>query len=188
MREGEAVRLKGRLLLGAIALGLVGMGIMVQPKKLSWEALLPAIRKQFSEVSPLSTNELALWLADPTRVQPRLLDVRDQEEYLVSHLPGSTRVSGDDQPDQHYLGMTAETPIVVYCAVGYRSADFAAKLQKAGFKQVVNLEGSIFKWANEGRPLVKTENGQIIPATTVHSYDRRWGQLLEPARRSFPLD
>ena len=44
-----------------------------------------------------------------------------------------------------------------------------------GCTKVYNLEGSIFKWANEGRPLVQ---GQTT-AHKVHPHDTRWGNLLE---------
>jgi hypothetical protein len=50
----------------------------------------------------------------------------------------------------------------------------AERLQKAGFTRVRNLEGSIFEWANEGRPLVR--EGKKV--TTVHPYDTTWGRLL----------
>jgi hypothetical protein len=54
------------------------------------------------------------------------------------------------------------------------------RLQAAGLVQVMNLEGSIFGWANEDRPLEK--DGQ--PATKVHPYDKRYGQMLKPERRA----
>ncbi len=38
--------------------------------------------------------------------------------------------------------------------------------------KVVNLDGSIFEWANEGRPLDGDEAGG------VHPYNRVWGQAL----------
>lgn len=44
----------------------------------------------------------------------------------------------------------------------------------------MNLEGSIFAWANEGRPLVDDKG----LATKVHPYDAKWGELLKPALRS----
>ena len=44
-----------------------------------------------------------------------------------------------------------------------------------GFTRVYNLEGSIFKWANEHRPLVDRSG----PASVVHPYNRIWGRLLD---------
>jgi hypothetical protein len=44
----------------------------------------------------------------------------------------------------------------------------------------MNLEGSIFAWASEDRPLEK--EGQ--PAALVHPYNNRYGQMLKPERRA----
>ncbi len=38
-----------------------------------------------------------------------------------------------------------------------------------------NLKGSIFQWANEGRPVVR--DGE--PVREVHPYDAVWGRLLD---------
>jgi hypothetical protein len=42
------------------------------------------------------------------------------------------------------------------------------------------VEGSIFEWANERRPLVC--DGKHV--TRVHPYDALWGHLLQPAVRT----
>jgi hypothetical protein len=73
-----------------------------------------------------------------------------------------------------------DLPIVTYCSVGYRSGAFAERLRSAGFTNVVNLEGSIFRWANEGRPLFRSAR----PVTEVHPYNRTWGLLLKEDRRA----
>jgi hypothetical protein len=41
---------------------------------------------------------------------------------------------------------------------------------------VFNLQGSIFQWANEGRPLIT--NGHAVHV--VHPFNERWGVLLNP--------
>src|SRR6185295_10757461 len=66
-------------------------------------------------------------------------------------------------------------PMVIYCSVGYRSSALAEKLQKAGFTNVYNLEGSIFNWANEGRPVYRGTN----TVAEVHPYSAKWGKLLD---------
>jgi rhodanese-related sulfurtransferase len=50
----------------------------------------------------------------------------------------------------------------------------ASRLRAAGFTDVRNLEGSIFQWANERRPLVREEE----PVSQVHPYNALWGRLL----------
>lgn len=56
----------------------------------------------------------------------------------------------------------------------------AQRLAKAGATEIFNLEGSIFQWANEGRPLER--DGK--PATKVHPYNGTFGKMLDPQRRA----
>ena len=62
-------------------------------------------------------------------------------------------------------GIAKDAPIVTYCSVGYRSGKMAERLQAAGYTNVRNLEGSIFKWANEHRPLVRGESEPVAGAS-----------------------
>jgi hypothetical protein len=50
-----------------------------------------------------------------------------------------------------------------------------AEIQRLGLPNVVNLEGSIFQWANEGRPLYCGE----LRAEQVHPYGAMWSGLLK---------
>lgn len=59
------------------------------------------------------------------------------------------------------------------------TAELARKLAARGYTNVVNLEGSLFAWANEGRPVYA--GGQL--ASRVHPYDSAWGGLLRPGLR-----
>jgi rhodanese-related sulfurtransferase len=143
------------------------------------DGMMQQVRQKFPDVKQLSTQQLELWLIRDTNAPvPVILDARDEEEYAVSHLPDSRRVD-PDEPAENLADVPKERPVVVYCSVGYRSSMAAQKLSKAGFKEVYNLEGSIFQWANEGRRL--EANGK--PAKTVHPYDEKWGQLLKPELR-----
>jgi rhodanese-related sulfurtransferase len=141
---------------------------------LQWSAVNRMIAADFPDVSTLTTDSLAARLADSTRPRPLLLDARSPEEYDVSHLPGARRVDPTADSLPHLDTLSRERPIVVYCSVGYRSARVAARLQEQGFTDVRNLEGSIFRWANEGRPVVR--NGP--PVDAVHPYNATWGTLL----------
>jgi rhodanese-related sulfurtransferase len=64
--------------------------------------------------------------------------------------------------------------IVIYCSVGIKSSKLANELQNAGYHNVYNLEGSIFKWAHKGYPVYKWSQRVY----RVHPYDRRWCVLL----------
>ena len=73
--------------------------------------------------------------------------------------------------------MDKNTPIVVYCSVGYRSEKIGEKLRKAGYTNVTNLFGGLFTWANENRPL---KNKADQPTRAVHGYGKAWSKYLSP--------
>ena len=112
------------------------------------------MRWQFPEVPTITTTALAAWLADSNRTAPLLLDVRLPEEFAVSHLPDARHAPPDTDVAQLLRTLPADRPLVLYCAAGYRSANLAQQLREAGHTNVFNLEGSIFAWAQEGRPLL----------------------------------
>lgn len=148
--------------------------------RILWAAIRWLIQRQFPQVSHLTGQTLADWLAKPDSVKPMLLDVRTQAEYDVSHLPEAIRVDPQLE-DMTQLDLpTHPVPIVTYCSVGYRSAAFAQRLLAAGCPQVSNLEGSIFQWANQGHPVYHDGT----PVHQVHPYNSLWGYLLQPQLRA----
>ncbi len=168
-----------RLALGLALLLLLGFGL-VSCRGVDWFLLKRSLRAKFGDVHWITTQQLADWLANKDRPQPVLLDVRTAAEWKVSHLAGARRVDPKAEAETAAQGLPKETPIVTYCSVGYRSGGMAERLQKAGYNNVKDLEGSIFEWANEGRPLV--HEGE--PATQVHPYNATWGRLLKPQVRA----
>lgn len=106
---------------------------------------------------------------------PILLDAREPEEYAVSHIQGARNIGFEDFDLDTLDDIDKDAPIVIYCSVGYRSEKIGEKLQRAGFKNVVNLWGGIFDWANQQRPLV---NGAEENVNIVHPYDENWGKWL----------
>ena len=82
-----------------------------------------------------------------------LLDTREKKEYEISHIPGAIWVGYDNFKLKRVKEIAKDAKIITYCSVGYRSERIGEKLQKAGFTDVSNLKGSIFKWVNEGNPL-----------------------------------
>lgn len=142
---------------------------------LKWSAVNRMIAADFPDVPTLTTDSLATHLADSTAPRPLLLDARSPEEYAVSHLPGARRVDPNADTIAGLDTLSRDRPIVVYCSVGYRSARVTAQLRDQGFPEARNLKGSIFRWANEGRPLVRNDT----PVEAVHPYDTTWGTLLD---------
>ena len=133
--------------------------------------------RKFPTVEWMTTKEFAEWLEDPSKLQPIVLDARSEAEYEVSHLKHAERID----PNDPKLGVISkDTPIVVYCSVGYRSARVAEWLEQAGFTHVYNLKGSIFQWANEGRIIFKDD----CPTILVHPCNTLWGRLLKSHYRA----
>ena len=98
-------------------------------------------------------------------------DIRRADEYAVSHLPYARHVPPDTTDTElRQILPDANQTIVVYCAVGYRSAQMARRLQALGHTNVINLEGAIFVWAEAGLPL---EGG-----TKVHPYNAMGRRML----------
>jgi rhodanese-related sulfurtransferase len=104
--------------------------------------------------------------------------VRERAEFEVSHLSSAQHVQPSASASA--VQLPKDQPIVTYCSVGYRSGGFAEKLRQAGYTNVSNLEGSIFRWSNEGRPVFR--GGEEVQ--TVHPYNRTWGLLLKRPLRA----
>ena len=131
------------------------------------------VRERFPDVRQITTVELAAWLADPRREPPVLLDARTEDEFNVSHLPNAVR-------DVSLPAIAPGKPVVAYCSIGWRSSEKARQMTRDGFTNVFNLEGSIFAWASEARPLESAGK----PVHTVHPFDAAWGRLLPDSLRS----
>ena len=142
-----------------------------------WAKTLRIVRETFPDVPQLSTERLGELLETDANVV--LLDARSPEEFEASHLRGAVRASSF-RAAQEAIKRRGEKPIVVvYCSVGYRSSRLAQRLRAQGVENVFNLEGSLFKWANENRAVYRG-SAQV---RHVHPYDEGWGELLDETRR-----
>ena len=151
------------------------------PETDGMQGIKELVRKRFPEVRQLQPVELEEWLSDTNRARPLILDVREAKEFKVSHLADAENVDPDSKPADLKLKTATNRPVIVYCSVGYRSSALAQRLMKSGYTNVFNLEGSIFQWANEGRPVVNEKQEAV---KKVHPYNQRWGVLLKPELRA----
>ncbi len=104
-----------------------------------------------------------------------ILDAREPKEHEVSHIAGAVCVGYDDFELKSVDDVHRDTPIVVYCSVGYRSERIARTLIKAGFTDVRNLYGGVFHWKNQGHSVVNAHGA----TDSVHTYSKRWSKWLE---------
>lgn len=108
-----------------------------------------------------------------------LVDVREAQEYAVSHLPGAVRIAPDASAEEALdVIETARNgrPVLFYCSVGVRSSELAERVQRRLGAQGVhtaNLKGGIFRWAKQGLPLESAHG----PTRMVHGYDTLWAKL-----------
>jgi rhodanese-related sulfurtransferase len=83
-----------------------------------------------------------------------LVDVREESEYAKDHLPGAIHLGkGVIERDIEERVPELNTPVVLYCGGGYRSALAADNLQKMGYGNVRSMNGGIRGWREKHFPL-----------------------------------
>ena len=83
-----------------------------------------------------------------------LLDVRTPGEYQQARLQGA-RLIPIDQLVARIGELPKDRPILVYCAVGSRSAQVVNYLARRGYPELYNLYGGIYSWAQKGYPILQ---------------------------------
>ena len=138
------------------------------------------IAERFADVPFIAGGALASWLADRTRTAARRRRRPVAEGARRQHDPRRHRRRQRRSRPQAVATLDPAAPIVVYCAGGLRSAKAARVLIEAGHTDVRNLEGGIFAWANDDRPLAC--GGR--PTRYAHPCDDKWGALLARDRHA----
>jgi len=113
--------------------------------------------------------------------KPLLLDTRTPAEYKVSHIAGARFVAYDAFQVKQLQDVPKETPIIVYCSVGYRSERVGEQLLEAGYKNVHNLYGGMFEWVNEDYPVYNAAG----KTDRVHPYAATWGIWLQKGEKVY---
>ena len=74
--------------------------------------------------------------------QALIVDVRTPEEFADGHYPGAINIPHDTILEGiEQLGVTEETPVILYCRSGNRSGQAEHVLQKKGFTEARNAGG-----------------------------------------------
>lgn len=102
----------------------------------------------------------SLGVAEAVRVMNRdeaiAVDIRDRKNYTQGHIAGSVNIpmanldSRIQELDKH-----KSKKIIVVCNTGASAGVAMAKLEKAGFEQVLRLKGGIMQWQSDSMPMVK---------------------------------
>jgi rhodanese-related sulfurtransferase len=135
------------------------------------------------QVENLTTDKLAAMLAGPE--PPLLFDIRTAEEYEKSHIATAVPLDPDSGPDDfaaRCAALIAGRHLVFYCSIGQRSTELLERVEsasrKAGAKSARNLRGGIFRWYNEGKPVVNASG----MTEDIHGYDPVWAVMVERRR------
>ncbi|MCC6993069.1 MAG: molybdopterin-synthase adenylyltransferase MoeB [Deltaproteobacteria bacterium] len=124
----------------------------------SFQSLLKDVKAQITEVQPAEV-QAAQGAGNGKR--PVMIDVREQDEYTQGFIPGSKWIP------RGFLELRIEdavperdTPVVIYCAGGTRSALAAKSLKELGYSNVSSMAGGFAAWKRNGltweTPLVMT--------------------------------
>ena len=99
-----------------------------------------------------------------------LLDVREPDEVAQGAVPGSVVIVRGNLESQVESRITdKDTPLVVMCAGGVRSAFAAKTLLELGYTDVVSMDGGFNRWKDEGRAW---EVPQSLDADQRNRYSR----------------
>ncbi|KAM7436519.1 hypothetical protein ABFA07_013680 [Porites harrisoni] len=164
--------------------------------------IIGALKRAYPRVPVMTTDELQ-HLMKKTASQSGyrklvLLDTREEKEFRVSRLANAIRLDPAETDLTKAMKMihkeagASQDPmaVVCYCAVGWRASIMSQRLldelQKPenqdikSSMEVYNLEGAIFKWANERKDLVDPDGKDT---DSIHTFDRFWGMLVDKELR-----
>jgi molybdopterin/thiamine biosynthesis adenylyltransferase/rhodanese-related sulfurtransferase len=113
----------------------------------SFRELLADTKKRIREVDTAAANDR---LGEPGVV---FLDVREPDEYEQGAIEGAVHIPrGHLESKIENTIPKLDTPVVIYCAGGTRSAFAADTMQQLGYSDVVSVVGGFGRWKDEGRP------------------------------------
>ena len=101
------------------------------------------------EIKQITVAEAKL-AVDATDVQ--FIDVRTPGEYAGGHAPKASNFPLDAL-EKDLNKLDKNKPVYVICQTGRRSQKGSEILQKAGFKQIYNINGGTSAWVEAGFPV-----------------------------------
>lgn len=126
--------------------------------------LLSQTKSEIREVDTATADELR------TNDGVVLLDVREPDEHDQGTIPGSVYIPrGHLESQIENKVPDRDTPLVVFCAGGTRSAFAAKTLDELGYTDVVSVIGGFNRWKDEGRDW---RAPQVLTAEQRNHYQR----------------
>jgi rhodanese-related sulfurtransferase len=107
-----------------------------------------------SRVKETTVDEVKQKLDDREKVL--LVDVREESEFARDHLPGAIHLGkGVIERDVEKRVPDVNTPMILYCGGGFRSAMAADNLQKMGYTNVLSMDGGVREWREKNYPMTR---------------------------------
>ena len=104
-----------------------------------------------SRVKHCSVEQVKQWL-DQGR-GPTIIDVREESEYAAGRIPTAMHLSkGIIERDIELRVPDPDSPLVLYCGGGFRSALAAENLERMGYTHVLSMDGGWTGWKEAGYP------------------------------------
>jgi molybdopterin/thiamine biosynthesis adenylyltransferase/rhodanese-related sulfurtransferase len=114
----------------------------------TYRELLQQVKAEIEEIDAPAAARL-LESGEP----PLFLDVRERDEWDEGHIPGALHIPrGSLESRVETAAPDKDRPVVVYCAVGARSAFAAKTLEELGYADVSSLAGGYTDWKRNGFP------------------------------------
>jgi rhodanese-related sulfurtransferase len=89
-----------------------------------------------------------------------LIDVREDSEFARGRIPGAIHLGkGVIERDIEKQVPETDTPLVLYCGGGFRSALAADTLQTMGYTKVISMDGGWSGWKEAGFPVDEVPAG-----------------------------
>jgi rhodanese-related sulfurtransferase len=123
-----------------IALALVSGGAL----------LWPNLQRRGNKISLLQATQLI------NQGKTVVLDVREPGDFAAGHLLDAKNIPLKELANRmSELQKFKSKTVIAVCQSGVQSSKAAAQLKRAGFEQVVSLDGGVAAWQAQGLPLAK---------------------------------
>jgi molybdopterin/thiamine biosynthesis adenylyltransferase/rhodanese-related sulfurtransferase len=111
----------------------------------TYRELLAEAKAEIEEVDAIQARQMV------KSGDPLIVDVREQDEWDEGRVPGAVHVPrGNLESRIERVAPDHDRPILLYCAVGNRSAFAAKTLAELGYTDVVSLSGGFTDWKRNG--------------------------------------
>lgn len=124
--------------------------------------LFPMLTQRGKRANPADVTLLI------NRSKATIVDVREAKDFSLGHLPDAKNIpfAEFDQRIGELDKFKSKTMVVVCQTGGMRASTAASKLTKAGFTDVVTLDGGIAAWKKANLPLAKPAQAKPSLAKT----------------------